>query len=364
MGPARSGGVGQGFFEEGADEYSRHLCLPRPIRRRHVPDRLDAAHLKHQLRTAAARLGGRSGRALYQRIRSLPPLPAQVVHVVKSSGVSARVPWPQYPPTNYLGQLSEEFQGRLALERADLERSDCDFYHTATFSDGSVAEGAWDLRGREEAYLGSIALNARRVLELGPASGHLTYYMESQGADVVCLDTGFDVSNDLLPYDGIDVSGPTMQYMVNIGQVQNAWWYLHRDRRSAAKVVYGSIYDPPRDIGTFDVATFGSILLHLRNPFNALEQAARRTTEAIVVTEVIDPAIAEGSDAIRFHPTRSKEISQVWWSFSPLSIEVMLDTLGFHAIETTFHSQLHHWGHDMSQPAQEVPMYTVIGRRR
>jgi hypothetical protein len=329
-----------------------------------VPDRLDAAHLTHQLRTTAARLGGRSGRALYQRIRSMPPLPAQVVHVVKSSGTAARVPWPQYPPANYLGQLADEFQAKLALERADLERSDCDFYHTSTFSDGSVVEGAWDLRGREDAYLGSIALNARRVLELGPASGHLTRYMESQGAEMVCLDTGFDVSNDLLPYDGIDVSGPTMQYMVNIGQVQNAWWYLHRDLRSAAKVVYGSIYDPPRDIGTFDVATFGSILLHLRNPFNALEQAARRTTEAIVVTEVIDPAIAEGSDAIRFHPTRSKEVSQVWWSFSPRSIEVMLETLGFHGISTTFHSLLHHWGHDMSQPAQEVPMYTVIGRRR
>jgi O-methyltransferase len=296
--------------------------------------------VKHQLHSAAARLSGRAGRNLYHRVRSLPPLPAQVVHVVKPSGTASRVPWPQYPPPNYLGQLSDEFQAKLALERADLERGDCDFYHTATFSDGSVVDGAWDLRGREEAYLGSIALGARRVLELGPASGHLSYYMEGQGAEVVRLDTDFDVSNDLLPYDGIDVSGPTMQYMVNIGQVQNAWWYLHRDRGSRAKVVYGSIYDPPRDIGTFDVATFGSILLHLRNPFNALEQAVRRTTEAIVVTEVIDPAIAEGSDTIRFHPTRSTEISQVWWSFSPRSIEVMLDALGFHALETTFHTQL------------------------
>ena len=72
--------------------------------------------------------------------------------------------------------------------------------------------------------------------------------------------------------------------------------YLHRDRGSKVRVVYGNIYDVPRDIGTFDVATFGSILLHLRHPFTALEQAARRTTEAIVVTEVIDPSIVEATD--------------------------------------------------------------------
>jgi SAM-dependent methyltransferase len=328
----------------------------------YVSNQFDGALLK--LRTTTAKLTGRRGRALYHRIRSIPPPPPRIVHVVTPSRSDARVPWPQYPPSGYLGQLSPAFQEKMAMERADLQRSDCDFYHTSTFSDGTIIEGAWDLRGREDSYLGSLALHGRRVLELGPASGHLTDYMEHQGAEVVCLDTGFDVSNDLLPYDGIDVSGPTMKYMVNIGQVQNAWWYLHRDRGSAAKVVYGSIYDMPRDIGTFDVATFGAILLHLRNPFDALEQAARRTTEAIVVTDVIDPAIVAGSDAIRFHPTGSKEVSQVWWSFSPRSIEVMLDTLGFHSLQTTFHTQLHHWGHDMSQPAQEVPMFTVVGRKQ
>jgi hypothetical protein len=103
--------------------------------------------------------------------------------------------------------------------------------------------------------------------------------------------------------------------------------------------------------------------LHLRNPYNAMEQAARRTTEALVVTEVIDPALVSGSDAIRFHPTKSKEVSQVWWSFTPGAIEAMVDSLGFHRLETTFHTQRHHWGHDMTQPAQDVPMFTVIGRK-
>ena len=91
-------------------------------------------------------------------------------------------------------------------------------------------------------------------------------------------------------------------------------------------MVYGNIYDFPRDIGRFDVATFSAILLHLRSPFTALEQAARRIDEAIVVTDAIDSAITD-EDGIRFHPTRAKEVGQVWWSFSPTAIEVMLDAV-------------------------------------
>jgi SAM-dependent methyltransferase len=311
--------------------------------------------LKQQLRTAAARLGGQHGRDLYRRIRSMPAPPPEILRVAKGS-------WPQYPPPGYLGQLSDAFQSQLALERADLLRSDCVFYHASDFSDGTSIDGPWDLRGRESEYLGGISLKGKRVLELGPASGHMTFHMEKEGATVICLDAGFDVGNDLLPYGGIDVSRPQLEYMAHIGQVQNAWWYLHRDKRSKAKIVYGSIYDFPRDIGEFDVATFSAILLHLRSPFSALEQAARRTTGAIVVSEALDPAITD-ADGMRFHPTGSKGISEVWWSFSPRAIETMLDALGFHDCQTTFHSQRHYWGHDMTKPAQEVPMFTVVGRK-
>jgi hypothetical protein len=311
----------------------------------------------------AARLGGRRGRDLYRKVRTLPPPPADIVHVVRDPNAGGPGHWPQYPPPAYLGQLEPAFQAKLALERAGLTLGDCAFYHATDLPDGTSLEGAWDLRGAEGAYLGHIALQGRRVLEMGPASGALTFYMEGQGADMVCLDSGWDVGNDLLPYGGIDVSGAQLKYMGDLVKVQNAWWYAHAAHASAAKIVYGNIYDVPRDIGTFDVATFGSILLHLRNPYNAMEQAARRTTEALVVTEVIDPALVPGSDAMRFHPTKSKEVSQVWWSFTPGAIEAMVDSLGFHRLETTFHTQKHHWGHDMTQPAQDVPMFTVIGRK-
>ena len=83
--------------------------------------------------------------------------------------VVARPPWPAFPPQDYLGQLTPEFQAMLARERDDIELADCDFYHASTLADGTVIPGPWDLRGGESNYLGNIDVAGDRVLELGPA---------------------------------------------------------------------------------------------------------------------------------------------------------------------------------------------------
>jgi len=46
-----------------------------------------------------------------------------------------------------------------------------------------------------------------------------------------------------------------------------------RPHGSRARMVYGSVYAIPTAIGAVDVATFGSVLLHVRDPFIALQNA-------------------------------------------------------------------------------------------
>ena len=41
---------------------------------------------------------------------------------------------------------------------------------------------------------------------------------------------------------------------------------------SKAKVVYGTVYEIPEEIGRVEVATFGSVLRHVRDPFLALRR--------------------------------------------------------------------------------------------
>ena len=46
-----------------------------------------------------------------------------------------------------------------------------------------LVTGQWDLRGGVDDYLGKVAFAGQRVLEIGPASGFLTFEMEKRGAE-------------------------------------------------------------------------------------------------------------------------------------------------------------------------------------
>ena len=159
--------------------------------------------------------------------------------------------------------------------RADADLSDFVWYHATELPDGHVLPGAWDLRGHETSYLGGVDVAGKRVLELGPATGYLTFYLERMGAEVVAFEAGFDVSIDLLPVQGREHPEEKLRVMQEtIDRNHDAWWYLHRQFGSSAKFVQGDIYDMPGDLGSFDVTLVGAILLHLREPWGALSQAA------------------------------------------------------------------------------------------
>jgi SAM-dependent methyltransferase len=272
--------------------------------------------------------------------------------------------WPTYPPEKYLGQLADDFQADLAKSRAFLEPQHCRFYHTVDVPGGGTIEGAWDLRGRERAYLGDVPLRGKRVLELGPSTGHLTFWMEKQGADVVAFDAGWDVSIDLLPAPGFETRKLRRDHAKVVSDFSNSWWYLHRMHGSRAKVVYGDIYDLPGDIGRFDVATFGSILLHLRDPFRAMEQAARCQPETIVVTDTWPESPETMMDNImRPFPAGEGGRWVVWWLMSAGAVVEGLKIMGYGDVEVTTHTQLHLHGHDPANPWVEQPMYTIVAHR-
>lgn len=272
--------------------------------------------------------------------------------------------WPSYPPKQYLGQLDPEFQQKMGQLRAKATIDDCNWYHAFDLPDGGSIHGAWDLRGRESSYLGGVDVGGKRVIEPGPASGYLSFYMERQGADVVAFETGFDVSIDLLPFHGGDtVDNRTDLMRTTVEGIHNSWWYMHRIYGSSAKLVHGDLYNLPGDLGEFDIAVFGAILLHLREPWGAISEVARRTRERIVVTDLIQDRDAPlESNIMRFSPLAPHEISN-WWSIYPGAIVSMLERVGFGRTTITEHTQAHHLGHRMDEPAIEMPMFTVVGER-
>ena len=114
--------------------------------------------------------------------------------------------------------------------------------------------------------------------------------------------------------------------------------------------------------GEFDVAIFGSILLHLERPLRALAAAAERS-KTLVVCEPLGPFAATADEKLmRPLPASDRNLTG-WWQIAPGALVDMLEILGFGDFELTSHRQRHHVEHDVSSEQVDVDMYTLVARK-
>ena len=187
--------------------------------------------------------------------------------------------------------------------------------------------------------------------------------MESQGADV----TGYDLSEeqewDIVPYHDYDFTEHIAQRKEHIRKLNNAWWFAHKRFGSRARVAYGSVYDISPALGNFDVVTMGSMLLHLRDPFLAMQKAASVARDTLVITDLLmlsfDQAAATvlgNGRLVRFMPDAATcSPHETWWGLSPHFIAEAVQVLGFKDIRFSIHRQNHTSG--------EMDLYTIVARR-
>ena len=122
--------------------------------------------------------------------------------------------------------MSDENIFAVPLKVEDV--ADCYFYHTMELPGYGVIEGRdWDLRGGVDEYLGKVDFAGQRVLEIGPASGFLTFEMEKRGAQVVSVEVTAEHGWDFVPYPAArleEVFGPRRIVMQ---QLKNSYWFSH-----------------------------------------------------------------------------------------------------------------------------------------
>lgn len=267
-----------------------------------------------------------------------------------------------------------------ASPRTVTDLADCYFYHSMDIPGHGEVTGEWDLRGDEYRYLGGVDLAGKRVLELGAASGFLTVHMERQGAEVVAYDLSEEHSWDVVPFAGADVERYDQRRRDHLRKINNGFWLNHAANGLSAKLVHGTVYTVPAEIGEVDVATFASILLHLRDPFLALQTSLRLVTDTVIVTDVYpaseyhrvadlvdapDPAertltplpdAALGEPKATFLPQHwDRAYADTWWHMAPAAIQRYLGVLGFEKTEVTYHHAL--------AGGRRVLLYTVVGHR-
>lgn len=109
-------------------------------------------------------------------------------------------------------------------------------------------------------YLGEVAFSGQRVLEIGPASGFLTFEMENRGADVVSVEVTDDPGWDFVPSPACKLDEVLSSRRVVMQRLKNSYWFSRSAFRSKAKLHYGDVYRLPAALGKFDIAIMGSVL--------------------------------------------------------------------------------------------------------
>ena len=235
---------------------------------------------------------------------------------------------------------------------------DCLFYHTMDIPGTGHVEGQWDLRGIEANYLGSVDLKGKQVLEIGTASGHMCFSMERMGATVTAYDLSPAQDWDIVPFANFDLPEHIRNRKEVIANLNRAYWLAHKAFNSKARVTYGTVYEIPDDIGTFDVATMGALLLHLRDPFQAVRKVAGQVRETMIVTEWLSADLQHksGPPLAQFLPNaEARGPFETWWFLAPRTVAEFLKILGFPKVEISFHKA----------PFLKKPtdLFTVVGRR-
>jgi SAM-dependent methyltransferase len=248
--------------------------------------------------------------------------------------------------------------------REVTDPEECFFYHALDLPGYGTVQGDWDLRANVDRYLGGVDFNGKRVLDVGTATGFLAFHMERQGAEVIAHDLPEDGMYDLVPYARWDYPSHVEGARDHIRRSANGFWLAHGALGSQVRLVGSSIYDIPDSIGPVDAVTIGCVLLHLRDPFRALQQSLKLVRETAVVVETAPhPFRAPWSLLPRarvpsagFLPDYRKPLGGVtWWRLPPSALVAFLGVLGFEDTTVRYHVQRF--------TGRRRLLYTIVARR-
>jgi len=236
---------------------------------------------------------------------------------------------------------------------------DCFFYHVIELPGlGVINQGnGWDLRGRFADYVGFDDLNGRTFLDVGSASGFISFEAEKRGAVVTSfdLDSGFrrqPVPKKLIGDLRTFLSNSDEMYR----QIKSSYWLSHSLLNSKARVFYGDIYRFPDEFGPFDIVFLGQVLVHLRDPIGALVNAASVCDEWLVITE---GSFESDKPLAVFLSAPDSANYDAWWHLSTKLYTDLLAILGFEVYSIKKNS------YPTNHPslAGEVEISTIMGRR-
>ncbi len=188
------------------------------------------------------------------------------------------------------------------------------WYHTIDVVPGVSTPGWYDLRHLVD-LLPWPDVRGKRCLDVGTFDGFFAFELERRGAaEVVAIDMPdheqWDWPPDKRP------GGPNAEAVTEFAKLEVGSGFKALADLSGSRAEWRalSVYDvSPRELGTFDVVTCGSLLLHLRDPVRALEALRSVCRGRLLSSETIAPLLSIlGRGRPLFHLSGTGIACQ-WW---------------------------------------------------
>jgi hypothetical protein len=248
-------------------------------------------------------------------------------------------------------------EGAVRLARKEVVSTEaCDFYHVVDLPDGTTTRGPWDLRRSAGEYLGNVDFAGKCVIEIGPASGFLSFHMEGRGAQVAVIEPPMESFWDLVPQSTLNPAEARKLFAAHIERIRNSFWYLHTGCDSRVESYEVDAYRIPRQSHPFDIGVLASVLLHVSSPVRMLESLAAVVADRIIIVERYFPDLAN-QPVSRLVPSVVNRSRDTWWEFSPRFFAQYLAVLGFPNHSLTHHRQFY------AITNQPIDMFTLVASR-
>jgi tRNA (mo5U34)-methyltransferase len=199
------------------------------------------------------------------------------------------------------------------------------WYHALDLAPGVETTGIFDLRPYVHHYGLPERMDGMRALEIGCWDGFWSFEMERRGAEVVAIDLDSEA----------DLDWPPRRRPESFADIRRGDGFRLAKEILGSKVerVNCSVYHAtPEELGTFDVVLCGSVLIHVRDQFLAMERIASLCTGLFISAEEYDRAL----DVLPFAAARwraDREAAVVFWMPSRRAWRRMLFSAGFERVE-------------------------------